>query len=183
MHRTLTSTFVFALLVGVGRLASAQAVQTVPKLDLDRYLGKWFEIARYPNRFQSSCLSDVTAEYAKRADGRLSVTNRCKTRDGSFTEAVGVARRDDPEHAPAKLEVCFAPRFLSFLPMVWGDYWVMALAPDYRYAVVGDPKHEYLWILARTPELGAADWAAATAAARANGFDPDHLIRTRQTAP
>lgn len=174
---------VAAALLGFSGRARAQAAQAVPTLDLDRYLGRWYESARYPNRFQKQCLSDVTAEYARRDDGRLSVKNRCKTRDGSFDEVEGVARWEDQKAAPAKLKVRFAPAFLSFLSKVWGDYWILALGPDYRYAVVGDPRHEYLWILARTPELSAADYEAALAAAKANGFDPAHLVKTRQGAP
>jgi apolipoprotein D and lipocalin family protein len=153
-------------------------VRTVPFVDLDRYAGGWFEIARFPNRFQRECVGDVRATYARRPDGRIDVVNRCRTAGGE-TEARGVARIVD-EQAFAKLKVRFAPAWLSFLP-VWGDYWIIGLAPDYSWAVVGDPDRDYLWILARTPQLDEQSTAAATAAARNNGFDVERLVPTLQT--
>jgi apolipoprotein D and lipocalin family protein len=159
--------------------ARAQApVRTVPFVDLDRYAGDWFEIARFPNRFQRQCTGDVRASYARRQDGRLDVVNRCRTADGE-TEARGVARIVD-EQTFARLKVRFAPAWLSFLPVVWGDYWVIGLAPDYSWAVVGDPGRDYLWILSRTPRLDEKSAAAARAAAQDNGFDVERLVPTPQ---
>ena len=160
--------------------ASAQTppVRTVAAVDLDRYLGEWFEIARFPNRFQRQCAGDVRARYARRSDGRLDVINRCRTADGE-TEARGVARIVD-QQTFAKLKVRFAPAWLSFIPAVWGDYWVIGLAPDYSWAVVGDPGREYLWILGRSPQLDDQALAAARAAARDNGFDVNRLVQTPQ---
>jgi apolipoprotein D and lipocalin family protein len=153
-------------------------VRTVSFVDLDRYLGDWFEIARFPTRFQRQCVGDVRATYARRADGRLDVVNRCRTAQGE-TEARGVARIVD-ERTFAKLKVRFAPAWLSWLPMVWGDYWIIGLAPDYSWAVVGDPGREYLWILARASRLDDESTAAARAAARDNGFDVRRLVPTSQ---
>jgi lipocalin/uncharacterized protein YbjT (DUF2867 family) len=166
------------------QLAAAPAqtpppVRTVPFVELDRYAGEWFEIARFPNRFQRQCVGDVRATYARRADGRIDVVNRCRTAEGE-TEARGVARIVD-EQTFAKLQVRFAPAWLSWLPMVWGDYWIIGLAPDYSWAVVGDPGREYLWILARAPHLDDASIAAARAAARDNGFDLTRLVTTSQS--
>jgi lipocalin/ligand-binding SRPBCC domain-containing protein len=158
--------------------AQTPPVRTVPFVDLDRYAGDWFEIARFPNRFQRQCVGDVRASYALRADGRINVVNRCRTADGQ-TEARGVARLVD-EQTHAKLKVRFAPAWLSWLPAVWGDYWIVGLAPDYSWAVVGDPDRQYLWILARTPRLEGGAIAAARTAARDNGFDVDHLVQTPQ---
>ena len=168
----------FAALLPAGAGAQVPPVRTVPSVDLNRYAGDWFEIARFPNRFQRQCLGDVRASYARRPDGRIDVVNRCRTADGQ-TEARGVARLVDEETA-AKLEVRFAPAWLSWLPPVWGDYWVIGLAPDYSWAVVGDPGREYLWILARTPRLDAAATAAARGAAQANGFEVGRLVPTPQ---
>ena len=147
-------------------------------VDLDRYAGDWFEIARFPNRFQRKCVGDVRASYSRRADGRLDVVNRCRTDDGQ-TEARGIARIVD-DRTFAKLEVRFAPGWLSFLPAVWGDYWVIGLASDYSWAVVGDPGREYLWILARSSALDDQSLAAARTVARDNGFDIDRLVSTTQ---
>jgi apolipoprotein D and lipocalin family protein len=162
-------------------LPAATPVRTVPRVDLQRYAGDWFEIARFPNRFQRRCVGDVRASYALRADGKVDVVNRCRTEKGVI-DARGLARIVD-DRSNARLEVRFAPAFLSWLPAVWGDYWVIGLAPDYSWAVVGDPQREYLWILSRTPQLGAEALAAARAAARDNGFDVDRLQATPQTGP
>lgn len=159
-------------------VAQTQPVRTVPFVDLNRYAGDWFEIARFPNRFQRACVGDVRATYARRPDGRIDVVNRCPTAGGE-TEARGVARIVD-EQTFAKLKVRFAPAWLSFLP-VWGDYWIIGLAPDYSWAVVGDPGRDYLWILARTPQLDETSNAAARAAAHNNGFDVERLVPTLQT--
>ena len=158
--------------------AQTAAVRTVSHVDLDRYAGDWFEIARFPNRFQRQCVGDVRASYARRADGRIDVVNRCRTADGQ-TEARGVARLVD-EQTHAKLKVRFAPAWLSWLPSVWGDYWIIGLAPDYSWAVVGDPGREYLWILARTPRLSGESMTAARTAAQDNGFDVARLAPTSQ---
>jgi lipocalin/uncharacterized protein YbjT (DUF2867 family)/ligand-binding SRPBCC domain-containing protein len=155
------------------------SVRTVSLVDLDRYAGDWFEIARFPNRFQRQCLGDVRASYTRRPDRRLDVVNRCRTADGQ-TEAHGVARIVDTQTF-ARLEVRFAPGWLSWLPMVWGDYWIIGLAPDYSWAVVGDPGRNYLWILARTPHLNDVSVAAARAAAGDNGFDIGRLVLTPQS--
>ena len=114
------------------------------------------------------------------SDGRIDVVNRCRTADGQ-TEARGIARLVD-EQTHAKLEVRFAPAWLSWLPAVWGDYWVIGLASDYSWAVVGDPDRNYLWILARTPQLNDESLAAARAAARDSGFDLGRLVQTPQAA-
>ena len=163
----------------VARAQTRAPVRTVPFVDLNRYTGDWFEIARFPNRFQRQCLGDVRASYTRRPDRRLDVVNRCRTADGQ-TGAHGVARIVDPQTF-ARLKVRFAPGWLSWLPMVWGDYWIIGLAPDYSWAVVGDPDRNYLWILARTPHLNDAAVAAARAAARDNGFDIGRLVPTPQS--
>ena len=167
------------LVVAGAQSPSAPPVRPVPSVDLNRYAGDWFEIARFPNRFQRGCLGDVRATYARRPDGRVEVVNRCRTTNGE-TEARGIARVAD-EQSFARLKVRFAPAWLSFLPLVWGDYWIIGLAPDYSWAVVGDPGREYLWILARTPQLDDEAGAAARAVARNNGFDVSRLVSTPHT--
>lgn len=164
-----------------GVAVSAQApapVRTVPRVDLARYVGDWFELARFPNKFQRQCTGDVRASYARRDDGRIDVVNRCRTQEGS-DEAKGVARVVDAKTS-ARLEVRFAPAFLSILPFVWGDYWVIGLADDYSWATVGSPDREYLWILSRQPMLSEGAYAAALGAAKDNGFDVQRLVKTEQ---
>lgn len=157
---------------------AGNAVRTVAGVDLNRYLGDWYEVAKYPNWFQRSCVGDVVAAYARRDDGRLSVRNRCRTADGP-TEAEGVARVVDGT-SNARLKVRFAPAALSFLPFVWGDYWIIGLADDYSWAVVGSPDRKYLWVLSRTPTLADDAWQAAMRAVSDNGFDLNRLVRTPQ---
>ena len=177
MTTMLERTHLLLLLV----LAGAQppgGVQVVANVDLERYSGRWYEIARFPNRFQRDCTGNVRATYAPRPDGRLDVLNECTTENG-VDDAKGVARVVETT-TNAKLEVRFAPAILSWIPAVWGDYWVIGLDPDYRWAVVGSPDREYLWVLSRTPRMVAADYAAALSRAEANGFDVGRLVKTNQ---
>ena len=156
-------------------------VRTAPRVDLQRYAGDWYEVARLPNRFQRRCVGDVRARYTMRTDGRLDVLNQCRTADGAI-DARGVARVVDAVSS-AKLKVRFAPASLSFLPFVWGDYWILGVADDYSWAVVGSPDRNYLWILARAPELSVPVFATAIDVARANGFDTSRLIGTNVARP
>lgn len=165
-----------ALLIALAMTADTP-VRTVSAVNLDRYIGEWHEIARFPNWFQKKCTGDVRATYTRRSDGRIDVLNRCRLKDGSTSEARGVARVEDAK-TNAKLKVRFAPAALSWLPMVWGDYWIIGLADDYSWAVVGSPDRQYLWILARNPALDETQYATVTAVARDNGFDVTRLART-----
>ena len=153
-------------------------VEVVPSIDLQRYVGTWHEIARFPNTFQRKCAGDVTATYTLLEDGTIKVVNRCRGADGETTEAVGKVRRMSDDEPNSKLEVRFAPAILSFLPFVWGNYWVIDLAADYSYAVVGEPSREYLWILARTPSLDAATYAGILERITRQGYDTSRLIHT-----
>ena len=157
-------------------------LKTVMVVDLDRYAGVWYEIARYPNNFQAQCSGDVSAEYEKRADGKITVINRCKKKNGTYEQAEGVARVVE-NAGNAVLKVRFAPAWLSWLPMVWGDYWIIALSPDYAWAVVGEPKREYLWILSRTKTMPEDAYRMAVQHATAQGFKADRLIKTIHTDP
>ncbi len=157
----------------------SQSMKAVAQVDLDRYAGRWYEISRLPNRFQKTCSGNVTAEYGLRRDGRIDVVNRCSTKDGEEKTVAGVARIID-ETTRAKLKVRFAPAFLSFLPMVWGDYWIIDLAPDYSYAVIGEPSRKYLWVLARGPALEEATYRSILQRIEAQGYDPSDLVRTPQ---
>jgi apolipoprotein D and lipocalin family protein len=158
----------------------AAPLPTQDWVDLARYAGRWYEIARLPNRFQEQCAGDVAATYTLRTDGRVTVVNECRRKDGTLARAEGVARRAEAKGPAARLKVRFAPAFLSFLPLVWGDYWIVELDRDYRYAVVGDPSRRYLWILSRRPEMDEATYASLTDRARALGFDTSRMLRTQQ---
>lgn len=152
-------------------------LDTIASLDLKRYMGTWYELARFPNDFQKKCVSNVTATYKLREDGKIDVINRCRVKDGDVELAEGVARQTG-EAASPKLEVRFAPDIVSFLPMVWGDYWVIDLDPAYQLSAVSEPKREYLWILARTPYVDQAAYDALLARLASQGFDLSKLVRT-----
>ena len=129
-------------------------LSTVESVDIDRYLGRWYEIARFPNSFEEGC-EGVTAEYELRNDGLISVVNTCRkgATDGKAKVAKGRARVAD-ETTNAKLEV-------SFFGPFWGDYWILYLAEDYSLSLVGEPSGRYLWILSRTPEISPEQRQAA----------------------
>ena len=154
-------------------------LQTVSSVDLKRYAGTWYEIARYPNKFQKNCAGNVTANYALKDDGNVEVINKCLKKNGKTETATGEAKVIDTT-TNAKLKVRFAPGFLSFISSVWGDYWIIDLAPDYSYAVVGDPKREYLWILNRTPQMDSATYENILHAVEQKGFVPNKLVQTPQ---
>ncbi len=170
-----------ALALPLAAAAQAQPAPLVPvaSVDLERYMGRWHELARFPNRFQSDCSGPATADYTLQAGGRVQVINRCPQAGGKVDEAVGEARRVGAAGSP-KLEVRFAPAWLSWLPMVWGNYWVIDLDPAYQLAVVSEPTREYLWVLSRQPQIDAATWAALLVRLQDKGFD---LSRLQRAAP
>ena len=159
--------------------APPEPLQTIARLDVGRYLGTWYEIAKYPNRFQRQCVADTSALYRLRDDGQLDVINRCRQANGEVAEAVGRARQDGPADSP-KLKVRFAPAWLSWLPMVWGNYWVIDLDPAYQLVAVSEPSREYLWVLSRTPTVDAAVYQALLGRLQAKGFDLSKLEKTAQ---
>jgi apolipoprotein D and lipocalin family protein len=160
--------------------ASAPELKTVAAVDLNRYAGRWYEIARYPNRFQNQCAGNTTADYRLMPNGRIEVLNQCREQDGSTKAAKGEAKIVDSA-TNAKLEVRFAPSFLSFLPFVWGDYWIIDLGPNYEYSVVGSPDRKYFWILARESHLDEQTFAGILERAKAQGFNPDKVVKTPQS--
>lgn len=160
----------------------APPLVTVPKVDLDRYAGLWYEIARYPNWFQKACAGETTARYRLRAGQTIEVVNRCREADGKWREAAGVARLAVRDGSNSKLEVRFAPAALGWIPAVWGDYQFIALGADYEYAVVGTPDRKYLWLLARQPHISAELYNAMSKAAVSQGFDAQRIVKTRQEA-
>ncbi len=148
-------------------------LKTVPQVDLSRYLGTWYEIASFPQRFQRGC-TGTTATYSLMDNGDLRVVNRCfkGSLDGKLSVARGHAWVVD-KTTNAKLEVSF------FWPF-HGAYWIIDLDPDYRYAVVGNPSRDYLWILSRTPTMDPAVYAGILERLEAQGFDTSRLVRTLQ---
>lgn len=177
----------FARLVAVGAAAIALSAcatllsrhpvgnQAVPQpskpVDLQRYLGRWYEIARYEQGFQKGC-QGVTADYSLRPDGSISVVNRCRKPGGKISEARGRAKIVDPQ-TNAKLKVNFFGPF-------YGDYWVLDRADDYRWAIVGEGSGRYLWILHRDATPAEAEVQGLIKRTRDLGYDTSLLLRTKQ---
>ena len=159
----------------VAAQAQPAPLSALPSLDLPAYMGTWYQVAWFPNRFQKQCVSDTAATYRQLEGGQVEVINRCRRADGSLDDIRGLAR---PSNAvirgdrlePAQLEVSFLPAALRWLP-IWGSYWVVQLAADGRYAVVSEGKREYLWVLSRTPMLLPADETAIRSRLVQQGFD------------
>lgn len=165
---------VSALLTGMAGGGPKTELEVVGSVDLSRYVGRWYEIARLPNRFQKKCADSVTATYALRTDGKIEVVNRCRKPSGEYTAIKGKAKIVD-QKTNAKLKVTF------FWPFS-GDYWILDLGPNYEYAVVGDPSREYLWILSRTPQIDEALYRQLLTKMAARGFQTDRMIRTLQVS-
>ena len=154
-------------------------LRTVGSVDLNRYTGKWYEIARYPNKFQKQCVGNTTATYSRKSNGRLEVINQCIKKDGTVDDAKGEAKIIDGS-GNSKLKVRFAPSSLSWLSAVWGDYWIIDLGPNYEYAVIGEPDRDYFWILSRTPEMTDATYQSILRKAEKMGFEPGKVVKTPQ---
>jgi apolipoprotein D and lipocalin family protein len=172
--------FCWLALFSLGSAAQASApLNTIASLDVPRYMGTWYEIAKYPAWFQRKCVSSTSAHYSVLEAGRLQVVNRCKMANGEWNEAVGVARQIGGATSP-QLKVRFAPDWLSFIPMVWGDYWVIAIDPQYQWVIVSEPSRQYMWILSRTPTLPRATYEQLLQQLGSLGFD---LNKIETSAP
>ena len=172
MRRIATALLALAASMASVAHAAPPPMQTVESVDLKRYAGMWYEIANFPMVFQRDCVGDTTAEYTLHADGGVGVNNRCRNKDGKVDSASGTATVVEGSNN-AKLEVTFQQPFK-------GDYWIIGLDPEYRWAVVGTPDRKYLWILSRSPQLPQEDLDRALAAAKAQGYQLDELRYTPQ---
>jgi apolipoprotein D and lipocalin family protein len=164
---------------GVRALAfgADEPLDTVDHVDLSRYQGKWFEIARLPLSWENKCASDVTAIYTSRPDGKIAVLNSCLKSSGKVTQSKGTAKiASKKDSSNARLKVTF------FWPFS-GDYWILDLDPDYRWALVGNPSRKNLWILSRTPSLDRETIDTLLAKGASLGFNTSKIILTKQTQP
>ena len=159
--------------------ASTQALTTIRALDVPRYMGTWYEIAKFPNWFQKKCAGYTKAEYSLKTDGNVQVINRCMLESGELNEAIGTARQLGVATSP-KLEVRFAPSWLSFIPAVWGNYWVIDLDESFQLAAVSEPTREYLWVLSRTPKVDQKLYDDLLGRLARIGFDVHKLEVTKQ---
>ena len=175
----------FAVWVNVAQ-AKSSAIQTpttaqpkaVNAIDVQKYLGTWYEVARLPMYFQRNCASDVQAEYSLNADQTIQVKNQCINTDGKLDVSEGVAYSQNDGNS--QLKVSFLPKGLRWVPFSKGDYWVLRVDEDYQVALVGGPSHRYLWLLSRSPDVDEAVIEDYLNTAKAQGYDLSELIRTKQ---
>jgi len=143
---------------------------TVENVDLSRYLGTWYEIARFDHSFEKGC-THVSATYALNDDGSINVLNQCTKEDGSHKEAQGIAYAEDATHSKLKV---------SFFRPFYGNYWVLMLDEDYTYALIGEPSREYLWILSRAKSIDEATKRKILAKAQEYHYDTSKLLWVQQ---
>lgn len=173
--------FALPLVLALAACASSQAdLATQDDVDLNKYMGTWYEQARLPNSFQRECAGDVQADYVMEANKSITVTNRCQSMEGGVKEAVGEGRLSTSASPidPAILEVRFAPKWLSWFPMVWGDYWIMKLEGDYQYSLVGTPDRQYLWVLSRDKQADKNTVNELLDYAASQGFAVEKVVQT-----
>ena len=148
------------------------SLEVVPHVELEKYLGKWYEIAHLPAKFEEGC-NETTATYTLSKDGSISVLNQ-STKNGKIKQAKGKAKVVD-KTSNAKLKVTFVWPF-------YGDYWIIKLGNNYDYSVVGTPNRKYLWILSRTPQMNDNLYSQIIEYVKSKGFDANKLIKTFQKA-
>ncbi|TWC22223.1 apolipoprotein D and lipocalin family protein [Pseudomonas sp. SJZ080] len=186
MRRLLPYLFTGLLWAGLSFTASAvQAdssslpLQPVASIDLPRFMGTWYEIARSPNRFQKRCAGFTRTDFHLQADGTVQAVNRCRLHDGQLHLALATGRQVGAPDSP-RLKVRFAPAWMSFLPSVWGDYWIIDLDAQYQLVAVSEPTRKYLWILSRTTRVEPQAYAALLERLKDKGFAVERLLMTQQ---
>ncbi len=180
LRRSLLHFFIQLAFVSVVLAGDQRTLETVSQVNLDRYVGTWYEIARLPNWFQDQCIGNVTADYRQLENGNIEVVNRCLDENGMMDEARGVARIVNAS-TNAQLEVSFVSVFGWNL--FWGDYWILDLGDEYEYAVVGMPSRKYAWILSRTIQLSPEVWRHIRQVLTRAGYDPKKLVETQHKEP
>ncbi len=168
--------------VSCAGIDSRQPLPTVTSVDLTRYAGPWYEIARLPMWFQRHCI-DSKATYVVRQDGKIGVHNECITDNGTLEQADGIATILDSA-TNARLMVTFDNFFARLVgPSREGNYWIIDLDPEYHVAMVGTPDRRYLWMLSRIPHLDEPTYQGLVAKAQQLGFPISHLIKAQRPHP
>ena len=173
-----------AVLVGLGMATMAYAQQkplhTVEKVELDKYLGVWYEVARKPLSFQKKCARDISARYTLNENGNVVVDNRCYDQEGKLSQSLGEAY---VQNAPfnSKLKVSFLPEAVRWLPVGRGDYWILKLDEDYQTVLVGEPNRQYMWVLSRDTDVKPEVLNEYLDYAQSVGYDLSDLIQTPHT--
>ncbi|TYI25532.1 hypothetical protein ES332_A05G056300v1 [Gossypium tomentosum] len=161
---------------------SQKTMEVVKNLDIKRYMGRWYEMASFPSRFQPRNGVNTRATYTLNEDGTVHVLNETFT-DGKRGFIEGTAYKADPQSDEAKLKVKFyVPPFLPIIPIV-GDYWVLHLDDDYQYALIGQPSRNYLWVLCRQTHMDDEIYNQLVQKAKDEGYDVSKLHKTPQSNP
>lgn len=175
----------FAMAIGASSIltlahAQTEPLQAVEKIELNKYLGTWHEVARKPLYFQRKCDSNVTANYSLNKNGNIKVDNSCYTKDGKFKQTIGEAF---VQNAPSnsKLKVSFLPKIIRWLPVGRGDYWVLKIDENYETVLVGEPDKKYMWILSRSQQPQPEVVQEYLNYAESIGYDLSDVIKTKQT--
>lgn len=157
-----------ALIFSTG--AAYASPKPVDQVDLQKYIGRWYQLAAIPASFQKDCVANTIAEYSPASNNRIRVLNSCMTKDGTIQKANGRARVNPDYDHPAKLEVTFV-KLYKWLWAFAGDYWIIDLGSDYEYAVIGHPEYDYGWVLSRTPSLSTSKLRTIERNLKAQGYN------------
>jgi apolipoprotein D and lipocalin family protein len=167
---------IISVFIAMGTVTYANEPQVVPELNLSKYQGKWFEISRFPNPFQTKCQKNVSVKFGLLENGFIKVVNSCVQENGTTDSVKGLAKIQDPK-SNAKLEVSFFDIF-GWRP-VWDDYWVLYIDANYQISVIGDRKQKYGWILSRSKSISKTQTAIVTETLDKNGYDSKKLLYTQ----
>jgi apolipoprotein D and lipocalin family protein len=181
MPDLLRTAIVVLVCVGSAAVTMAAPGDALPTLDVNSYMGRWYQVALYPNKFQTQCIADTTASYRLLPNNTVEVTNECSTAMAK-ERVVGAARPrnaviEGAQLKPASLEVAFAPSWVRWLPIVWGNYDVIGLLADNRIAIVSEPSQTFLWVLSRDVALSDERWREVDAFLKTAGFELDRVKR------
>ena len=165
----------FIFMIDCIKFSNANTIKPITNFDVNKYLGKWYEIARLPNRFEKKCIVPIMANYSINTEkqNEIIVVNQCNTIQNRMKSATGVAYFDSLTNV-GKLKVTFLPKLLRWIPFSYGDYNV--LFTDYNVSMVSSSNHKYLWILSRSTELKKDNLNKILMMAKDQGFDIDKLI-------
>ena len=144
------------------------------EIDLNKYLGTWYEQARFDNFFERKCKSNISAKYTLLDDGSVEVLNSCTTHSGKFSKVKGSAHKAKSKDVTFK--VTFAPKILRLLPFVWANYTVLYVDPNYEFALVGEPSKKYRWFLSRAKKDDSDMVERGKIKAQEHGYDLSKLI-------
>ncbi len=172
----------YAFLVALLISSSTHALEAVPYVDIYRYLGTWYEIAKYPNEFQKNCVASKVnySLWAEGAEDVIRVDNQCLESDGKIVQSIGKAYIEDSV-SNAELRIQF---FFKIINISWlqGRVWVVALDENYQYVAISDPTQNLLWILARTPSLEERTYTQILTQLNAQGFDLNRIVKNNPPA-